>query len=230
MDYKRIYTSQAVEYHRMISAEDCEGNLRAALEQITAFEGRRVLDLGSGTGRIPLLLAAQGAQVVGLELQRAMLRQQQVQRAQVGGTWALVQGDMRHLPFVSGWIEVVIAGWAIGHLRGWHPRRWRDPIGQVLREMQRVVVAGGVLIIIETLTTGSLAPAPPTAAQGEYYAWLENEWGFTRQALRTDYQFASVEEAVAHTEFFFGEALAEAIRRNRWQRLPEWTGIWSRRA
>jgi hypothetical protein len=86
-----------------------------------------------------------------------------------------------------------------------------------------------MLVIIETLTTGSLTPAPPTGALAEYYGWLEREWGFWRQIIRTDYVFGSVEEAVARTEFFFGVELASAIRANGWARLPEWTGVWSKR-
>ena len=79
---------------------------------------------------------------------------------------------------------------------------------------------------METMTTGSLTPAPPTPALAEYYAWLENEWGFQRQVIATDYQFASVEQAVEYTAFFFGEELARQIRANGWARLPEWTGVW----
>jgi hypothetical protein len=82
---------------------------------------------------------------------------------------------------------------------------------------------------METLSTGSLTPAPPTEALAHYYAWLEADWGFNRQEIQTDYQFASVEEAVARTEFFFGPGLAATIRRQGWSRLPEWTGVWGKR-
>jgi hypothetical protein len=98
----------------------------------------------------------------------------------------------------------------------------------VLEEMHRLAAPGGALIIMETLGTGSLTPAPPTEALGHYYAWLENDWGFSRQEIRTDYQFASVEEAVAKTKFFFGPELAQRIRQNGWSRLPEWTGVWGK--
>lgn len=135
---------------------------------------------------------------------------------------------MRALPFPCAWADVVTAGWAIGHLRGWYAEDWRAHIGQILSEMQRVVAPGGMLVIMETLTTGSLTPAPPTEGLAEYYAWLEGEWGFRRRAIRTDYQFASVEEAVATTEFFFGVDLSAKIREQGWARLPEWTGLWSK--
>lgn len=226
--FKRIYTQRAGDYHRMITPEDVEGNLLPALESLIPLREKRVLDLGTGTGRLPLLLNDRAGQLVGLDLHGAMLRENKAQRHQAGGGWGLAQGDMRMLPFPSGWAEVVTVGWAIGHLRNWFATEWQQQIGRVLREMHRVVAVPGALIIIETLTTGSLSPAPPTEGLAEYYAWLEGEWSFVRQAVQTDYQFASIDEAIAHTEFFFGPDMAAKIRANGWTRVPEWTGVWGK--
>jgi ubiquinone/menaquinone biosynthesis C-methylase UbiE len=226
--FQAIYAARAAEYHRMIAAEDHDGQLLPAIERVAQLRGKRVLDLGTGTGRLPLLIDGLAAQVVGLDLHRDMLRQNAAQRQLQGGRWPLVQGDMRHLPLRSAWADVVTAGWAIGHLRSWFADDWQAQIGRVLREMHRVVAPGGALIIMETLSTGSLTPAPPHAALAEYYEWLEQEWGFSRATISTDYRFGSVDEAVARTEFFFGADLAAKIREHGWARLPEWTGVWSK--
>jgi ubiquinone/menaquinone biosynthesis C-methylase UbiE len=229
MDHFRlIYSSRAADDHRMIAPEDVDGQLLATLRRLAPLRGQRILDLGAGTGRIPLLLAHEAAQMIALDLHGDMLRENAAQRQAAHGRWSLVQGDMRTLPLPSGWAEVITAGWAIGHLRDWYREDWQTQMGQILREMHRLAAAGGVLVIAETLTTGSFAPAPPTAPLAEYYAWLESVWGFTRQVIRTDYEFASVEEAVARTEFFFGPELAAQIRAHGWARLPEWTGVWSK--
>ena len=208
----------------MIAAEDADGNLLPALEAVTPLRGRRILDLGSGTGRLPRLLSPIAGSSAALDLSRAMLRQQ----ARLNGPWPLVQGDLQSLPFPVGWSEVTTAGWAIGHLRAWYAPTWQVVIGRVVDELERVTTPGGVVVILETLGTGSLSPAPPAIHLAEYYAWLENQRGYTRTQVRTDYLFDSVAEAVACTEFFFGPALSDAIRANNWARLPEWTGIWSR--
>jgi len=221
-----IYTHRAADYHRFIAVEDVDGNLVKAIESATVIDGKHILDLGTGTGRFPLLLANRAAQFVGLDLHWDMLQQNQVQRISVGGGWGLTQGDMRRLPFPSGWAEVVIAGWAIGHLRGWFADEWRTQIGLVLREIHRVCNSNGTLLVFETLTTGATTPAPPNRQLAEYYAWLEGEWGFTRHTISTDYQFESIEDAVTRTEFFFGEDLSAKIRTQGWARLPEWTGMW----
>ncbi len=228
--FVRIYTSRADAYHRLIAPEDADGNLLKALTEITPLAGRRVLDLGTGTGRLPLLLHGRIARLVALDLHADMLREHARQRQAVAGQWPLVRGDMRALPVADGWADVVAAGWAIGHLRAWYAQEWQSQIGRILGEMRRAAAPDGTLIILETMTTGSQTPAPPTPGLAEYYAWLENEWGFRREVIATDYVFASVDEAVARTEFFFGPELAARIRANGWARLPEWTGVWWRRA
>ena len=212
----------------MIAVEDVDGNLAAALHALTNLRGQRLLDVGTGTGRLPLLLAGQAAQVIGVDLHGDMLREQAVQRHLALGKWPLVQADARALPSANAWANVVTAGWALGHMRAWYAGDWQAQIGQALEEMSRVAAPGGWLVVMETLSTGSLVPAPPTPELAEYYVWLEHERGFSRQEISTDYQFVSVDEAVTLTEFFFGPDLAAKIRRNGWARLPEWTGLWSR--
>jgi ubiquinone/menaquinone biosynthesis C-methylase UbiE len=228
--FRHIYTHQAPEYHRMITAEDTDGNLLPALLQVDSLAGKRILDVGSGTGRIPLLLMHLQPFLVCVDLHLAMLREQATQRARAGGTWSLVQADMRRMPIPTGWADVVIAGWSIGHIRGWHTEEWQEQIGRVLSEMNRVVRPGGALVILETLSTGSLTPAPPSPELAEYYAWLEGQWAFSRKIIATDYQFETVEQAVEYTRFFFGSKLAEEIQARGWARLPEWTGIWSKKS
>jgi ubiquinone/menaquinone biosynthesis C-methylase UbiE len=227
--FKRIYTGQAAAYQRMISAEDTDSNLGPALERVAPFKGKRLLDLGTGTGRIPLLVGQYTGHLVGLDLHAAMLEENKRQREEAKGRWRLVQGDMRFLPFPAGWAEVITAGWAIGHVRTWFDRDWQAQVGQILAEMHRLIASGGTLIILETLTTGGLKAEPPSAALAGYYTWLENEWDFTWHVVSTDFQFATVEEAVARTEFFFGPEMAAKIELNAWNRLPEWTGLWSKR-
>jgi len=232
--FETIYSRRAVDYHRMIAAEDVDDNLPAALYEIGQPHGKRILDLGSGTGRIPLLLGSQAAQLIAIDLQRAMLLENRHQKELTFRKdlpkvdWSLVQADMRQIPLVSGWAQLTLAGWAIGHMRAWFQQDWQRQMRSALAEMLRVTQPGGRLIIIETLGTGSLEPKPPVESLAEYYTWLEQDWGFWRRAIRTDYQFGSVEQAVAHTKFFFGSELADKIRANRWRRVPEWTGIWTR--
>ena len=108
--FRQVYNRRAGAYHQMIAAEDADGQLQSLLDVLGPRRGERLLDLGSCTGRVPLMLTAAGAQIVGLELAGDMLRENAAQRAQAGGAWTLVQADMRAVPLPSGWAEVVTAG------------------------------------------------------------------------------------------------------------------------
>jgi len=224
-----IYRNQAQQYHSMISVEDIDNNLLKTIEKFTSLENGNILDLGSGTGRLPLLFWQINSKIIGLDISFQMLAEQQVQRDQMHGSWDLTQGDIRHLPIQNAWADITTAGWAAGHFCGWYPDRWQPEIDDFVSEMLRVTKPSGTLFIMETLGTGKEIPAPPTAMLALYYAHLESKWGFTREQIRTDYKFRDVEDAKQQTTFFFGQTLAEQIEENHWHILPEWTGVWHRK-
>jgi SAM-dependent methyltransferase len=85
------------EYHALYPHRDEEDARRAVdlIRGVVAWEsGARILDLACGPGRHAAALERLGAQVVGFDLSRAMLR-----RARERTHAALVRGDMRALPF-----------------------------------------------------------------------------------------------------------------------------------
>lgn len=222
--FKHIYQHEAAKYQELIAFEDVEGNLIPTLAGITPFDGKAVLDLGSGTGRIPQLFPQNA--ITCLDLHLAMLRESRRQRHLRGGAWKLLQGDGRCVPFPANTFDVITAGWAFGHFTGWYPQTWRGEVDRVLAEAHRVCRPDGTIIILETLTTGALDPAPPTPALGAYYQHLEQTHKFSRLVVQTDYLFDDLEQACRCAGFFFGEGLAQKVRAHGWVRLPEWTGVW----
>ncbi|MDX1437438.1 MAG: hypothetical protein R3335_11535, partial [Anaerolineales bacterium] len=62
------------------------------------------------------------------------------------------------------------------------------------------------------------------------YRLLETDYGYRRREVQTDYLFASSDEAIESTEFFFGKELSHRIIENQWTRVPEWTGLWYKSA
>lgn len=223
--FQRIYQQEADGYSRLMRGADVDGRLAAALHTLTPFRDKKWLDLGTGTGRIPAIVAGQTGQLIALDRHEAMLRQQLLPGS-TRPTPLLVQADMQALPLPSHRFDVVTAGWAIGHSRFWAAENWLETIGQMVQEMRRVTTPGGMVIIIETMGTGVLSPAPPNAELAEYYGWLESEWGFARQVIPIDYEFQSVEDAAAMMTFFFGEIMGQRVRQNNWKRVPEWAGLW----
>jgi ubiquinone/menaquinone biosynthesis C-methylase UbiE len=67
--------------------------------------GRRVLDVGCGTGRLAVALAERGARVWGVDPSEEMLAQA---RAHAEGKVALKRASAEALPFKDGWFEAAV--------------------------------------------------------------------------------------------------------------------------
>ena len=101
------------------------------LSLLPPVSGRRVLDVGCGTGRYMRLADALGAKVVGIDLSLAMLS-----RARDGGV-AVARGDMAALPVASATCDVVLCGLAIMDVA---------VLGAVVGEFARVLRPRGVVV------------------------------------------------------------------------------------
>lgn len=229
IDYLQIYKTQAQQYEALISREDHERNIQPALEKICPFAGLRIVELGAGTGRLTRLLSPKARIVFAFDVAMPMITEARHQlEAKRCSQYTLCVGDNRRIPLADSTADLIIVGWSLGHFVGWYPNTWRAEINRVLLEMKRVLYPGGTSIILETLGTGQNQPKPPTAGLANYYAWLEDEQGFSSNWIRTDYIFTSVAEAEELTRFFFGDELADQVALNGQTIIPECTGIWWR--
>lgn len=228
-DFKRIYREDAEQYERLVSREDYKGNIERALRQIRPFDNLRILELGAGTGRLTRLLAPWASSINACDFSPHMLT---VARSKLNDSkqsnWQIFAADNESLPLAAQSADVAIAGWSLGHSVGWYPGHWQDVIGRTLSEMERVLQSQGTIIILETLGTFQENPQPPTPGLAQYYRWLEDEHAFSSTWIRTDYRFASMQEAVELIDFFFGGELADAVQANGRLIVPECTGIWWR--
>jgi ubiquinone/menaquinone biosynthesis C-methylase UbiE len=228
IDYRRLYREGAAAYDRLVSAEDADGSLLPALAAVAELAGARVLEVGAGTGRLTRLLAPVAGRIVATERSWPMLDVARGRLPEAGGA-RFCCAEAGALPVRGDWADLALAGWVFGHFLEWMPDGWRGSVAAALAEMRRALRPGGTLVVLETLGTGAGAPAPPTPDLAEYYAWLEDEHGFARREVRTDFEFRSHEEAVELVRFFFGAELGEAVRRGGGRRVPEYTGLWSLR-
>jgi ubiquinone/menaquinone biosynthesis C-methylase UbiE len=96
--------------------------------------GRRVVDVGCGTGRLALALAERGARVWGVDPSDEMLAEA---RANAGGKVALKRASAEELPFKDGWFEGAVFRLVI-HLVD---RR------RALSESARVLTPGGRIVV-----------------------------------------------------------------------------------
>ncbi len=220
----RVYLERAEDYDVLISAEDADGALVRELEQRAPFDGASLVDVGAGTGRISRLLAGRVKDLVLVDRAAPMLAVARRRLDAIGAKYRVHEADARSLPLPEASADLAVAGWVFGHFRYWMPEGWRDEVAGAIEEMRRVVRPGGRLVVIETLGTGHTEPRRQPALD-EYFALLEERWGFARTWIRTDYVFDSVAEASRICGSFFGPELAGRIEAEGWARVPECTAV-----
>ena len=227
-DHPEIYRSQAEQYEALVSREDYQGNLLPALQKITSFNNKHVVEFGAGTGRLTTQVAPLAQSIQAFDISQHMLDLASQKLTKSGLTnWQTEAADHRHVPVADHTADVILSGWSVCYVVVDHPQDWRVEIDKVLAEMDRILVPGGRIILVETLGTGFEQPQPPEHLV-EYYAYLEAH-GFSRTWVRTDYLFENLEVAHSLSNFFFGESMLEKIVNDtRGITLPECTGIWSK--
>jgi SAM-dependent methyltransferase len=130
-DYLRIFSP-------VLPAERTAAEVNAVVERLGLGPGARLLDLCCGQGRHAVPLAQLGFQVTGLDLSRPLLDRAAAVAAGRGRRVALVEADMRRLPFADASFDAVLNLFnAFGYLED----DAQDEL--VLGEVARVLRPGG---------------------------------------------------------------------------------------
>jgi ubiquinone/menaquinone biosynthesis C-methylase UbiE len=127
------FGARAGSYDRVRPVDDNWWEIFRVVEREADLAGRRVLDVGCGTGRLEAALAGR-AKVWGVDAEPAML---EVARANVPEA-TFKEGRAEELPFKDGWFERVVM-WLSVHLLD-HPRAFA--------EARRVLGPGGRLAVV----------------------------------------------------------------------------------
>lgn len=141
---KSVYDEIAGEYDERIPGSGpsdevfTDTEMEFILGKIT--EGERVLDMGCGTGRFTVPLAATGAEVTGLDLSTGMLSVAGKKLAERGLKAEMRQGDMANLPFLDETFDTVTSMLALMHI----PLADRQA---VFSEVSRVLKPGGRMLL-----------------------------------------------------------------------------------
>ena len=118
---------------------------RAILGHVECHQFERIVDLGTGTGRMLILLAPYTQEAEGLDLSHHMLKvaRANLDRAGIGNA-RVRQGDAMNTPFESDSADLVIVHQVLHYLE--QPER-------VIAEAARILKQGGQLIVVDFAPT-----------------------------------------------------------------------------
>jgi len=96
-----------------------ETQARQILDGLSPIAGRRVLDVGTGTGRAAIALARAGAVVTGIDASREMLAVAERRAREEGASVTFTRGDAHRLDFADGSFDAVVCLRVLMHTPDW---------------------------------------------------------------------------------------------------------------
>lgn len=174
---ERFFAAHAHEWDALRSLHAADEAVEAAMHKLLPAPLGRVVDLGTGTGRMLELFGGQGA--IGLDRSPEMLR---LARAKLDGRGVeLRQGEVTALPLADGVADTVIIHQVLHYLN--------DP-GTAIAEAARILAPGGRLLIADFASheheelRDTAAHARLGFDDAQIAGWLA-EWGLTLDATET---------------------------------------------
>jgi SAM-dependent methyltransferase len=176
------FRRQGADWDEMRALELPAAAVEAALLSLVPDHIGRLLDIGTGTGRVLELLAPRADQGVGIDASKAMLALARARLARAGLTHCSVRlADMYRLPLADASFDLAVVQMVLHYAE--------DPAG-VLAEVARVLRPGGRLIVIDLAQHD----------RAELLSRLAHRWpGFGDEAMRGLLDSAGIEQGEPHT-------------------------------
>ncbi len=202
-DYPEVYEEFMNTPHHPTIYEQLPG--------IIDLRGKRIADVGAGTGISSLALAQSARQVIGIERETAMLRKaQEKARGDGAERVTFLHGDTLALPLADNSVDLVTGI----TLALYPPEKYRAFIREGLRVAKGSVVYLGI---------------PPGWYGGDLYDVIEvaekvddevdriliDEFQFTYQDIFSDQEYGTVEHIVSTYGFIFGSKAIAYLKREK---------------
>jgi ubiquinone/menaquinone biosynthesis C-methylase UbiE len=172
--------------------------------------GGQILEVAPGPGYLAIELAKLGKyQVVGLDISRSFVQIAQAKAQAAGVVVEFHQGNASAMPFEASAFDFIVCRAAF--------KNFSAPV-EALREMHRVLKAGGRALIIDLRRDASLAEINRYVSQLglSRINTLLTKWAFKLMLLKSAYTKAEIEQMVAQTDFARCDVGEDAVGMEIW--------------
>jgi ubiquinone/menaquinone biosynthesis C-methylase UbiE len=200
-DYPEVYEAfSKTPYHPTVYEQ---------LPGILDLDGKVLADVGAGTGRSTVALARYARQVIGIELEAAMLRLAREKAREEGAQRvSFLGGNALALPLADQSVDLVTGI----TLALWPPEQYRDFIREGLRVTRDRVVYVGI---------------SPGWYGGDLYNVIDDvdrifleEFHFAYQDIFSVQEYGTLEHIVSTYGFIFGKKAIQALKRQQKPIIP----------
>jgi ArsR family transcriptional regulator len=137
----RYFTSHAEVWDQIRSLHVAESEVERAIERaLGARQIGRLVDVGTGTGRMIELFGPRSSQAIGIDRSSEMLRLARVKLEAAGIASSLRQGDMYALPLLDQSADSIIIHQVL---------HYAHSPAKAINEAARVLAPGGTLLIVD---------------------------------------------------------------------------------
>ncbi len=192
-----------------------QGQADVLADMLGPVKGRRIIDVGTGTGRGAFLLASAGAHVTGIDASEQMLAIARERATATGAPVDFQVGDAHHIEFGARSFDLAVSLRVL-----MHTPRWRQCIGELCR-----VASHGVVLDYPSATS--------TALLQSIARWVLHPFGrssepyrvFTDGQIRRELEAHGFRITAIHRQFVLPIAVHKTIgSRGFTDRSERWLG------
>ena len=225
---QEIYNNHSSKYDELVTHEDYKNNLNNYLLENFNFNGKTIIELGVGTGRVTKIFIELAKEVLCYDNSLHMLDKAKFNLNQFKSKIDFIQCNNHNISSINTKADFVIEGWSFGHSIVENQEGIETITEKLYNDCVNLLNKNGVLIIIETLGTNVSKASVKSQPLQKFYQLLVNSYGFHKKIIRTDYSFKSNEEAKRIMSFFFGNKIGDSLNFIEKGVVKEFTGIWSK--
>lgn len=221
-----IYKKYAQQYDRLVNAEDHQKRINNFLLNNIDWKQKVVYEAGIGTGRLTKIYIEEIEKLYGFDREAHMLEQCKINLNKYKDKVTLKVGDNENLPVIGEKADIFVEGWSFGHTIVENNGDIKKTTDKLINKIEKNTTTDKTIVIIETLGTNVEKTGFTNNDLNEFYTIIEDEYGFKRTTVKTDYKFNDYREAAEIIGFFFGEDLGKEVLNKESEIVPEYTGIW----